>query len=220
MSWLTCLRISPKETRVPDLVSLGNIPNLAVLDLSDGQVAIDTKVSSFDERVMRTWAELAQSSGKLKQLRVILLGWQEHLSVWLFKYLNRFPLLRQVVITDCPKIHQKNRKEWEPFATEKGWAARHSKRSAKSLRPILNEPGFHVGAVSGVLSSRQESPARVNDTSSTRSEVPRPVLEFWLGTPRTWTHILDDFPSTRTIIFDRVEQQLPTQEIDGRQRYS
>ncbi|KAI9876857.1 MAG: hypothetical protein M1823_007200, partial [Watsoniomyces obsoletus] len=61
MRWLACLRISPKETRAADLISLSGISNLVILDLSDGQAAIDTKVSSLDERVFRTWAELAKT---------------------------------------------------------------------------------------------------------------------------------------------------------------
>lgn len=210
LSWLTCLRLSPKENRVSDLVALADMPNLAILDLSDGQVAIDIKVSSFDERVMRTWAELAEKEGKLKHLRVILLGWQEHVSPsWLFKHLSSFPLLRHVIITDCPRIHQKNRKEWEPIALERGWEARRAKRSAKSLRPMLNEQGFHVGAVSGLLFSDQEISSRTPGVDVTETHLTKPVLECWLGTPRAWTHILDDFPSTRTIFFDRVEGQTP-----------
>ncbi len=211
---MTCLRISPKENKVPDLVSLANIPNLAVLDLSDGQVAIDTKSSAFDERVMRTWAELADREGKLKHLRVILFGWQEHLSPsWLFKYLSSFPLLRHVIITDSPKMHQKNRKDWEPFALEQGWEARRAKRSAKSLRPILNEQGFHLGAVSGLLYSDPEMSSGRPDAKVTASQIAEPVLECWLGTPRAWTHILDDFPSTRTIFFDRAEQRLSKTDV-------
>jgi hypothetical protein len=158
-------------------------------------------VSSLDERVLRTWAELAKTEGRFKNLQAILLGWQEHISMWLFNYLSSFPSLRQVIITDCPKIHQKNRKDWEPIALEYGWEARHGKRSAKSLRPTLNERGFHLGAVSGLLWS--SSGIRKDEKDE---RVSRPVLEFWLGTPRTWTHILDDFPGTRTVFFDRPQQ--------------
>jgi hypothetical protein len=190
-SWWTCLRISPKETRVADLVSVSNISNLALLDLSDGQVTIDTKVSSFNERVMRTWAELAKTAGAFRELQVLLLGWQEHVSSWLFQYLQHFPKLRYVVLTDCPLLHQKNRKEWEPDAADCGWEARHAKRSAKTLKPILKEKDFHFGAVSGLLYLDEQV------------TMTRPVLETWLGNPRPWTHIVEDFPSTRTIFFER-----------------
>ena len=208
VSWLTCLRISPKETRTASLVGLARISNLAVLDLSDGQVAIDIKESSFDERVLRAWAELAETEGRLKHLRVIMLGWQEHvLPTWLFKYLGSFPLLRHVIITDCPKMHQKNRKDWEPQALDQGWMARHAKRSAKSLRPVLNEQGFHFGAVSGLLFPDGQADEEMKSADPIEFEVPRPVLECVLGTPKVWSHIVEDFPSTRTIFFDRVKPQ-------------
>ena len=204
LSWLTCLRISPKETRVADLVSLHQLSNLGVLDLSDGQITIDTKVSSFDERVMRTWAELAEAKKSFQYLQVLLLGWQEHVSMWLLKYLNSFPSLRQVVLTDCPNIHQKNRRNWEAGFLECGWEARRAKKSAKSLRPVFNEPGFHVGAVSGLLYLETNTPSSEYEKDDS-SRAGKPVLECWLGTPKTWTHILDDFPGTRTIFFDRVQ---------------
>lgn len=196
--WSTCLRISPKETRAADLVSVSSISNLALLDLSDGQVTIDTKNSSFDERVMRTWTELAETEGAFACLQALLLGWQENVSAWLFRYLRYFPSLRYIILTDCPLMHQKNRKEWEPFALDHGWEARHAKRSAKSLRPVLKQTGFHFGAVSGLL-----YPSTAEQNASVAEGVSNPILEVWLGTPKPWTHIVDDFPSTRTIFFDR-----------------
>lgn len=210
---MTCLRISPKETRVADLVSLSDITNLALLDLSDGQVLIDTKVSSFDERVMRTWAELAKTEGAFSHLRVVLLGWQEHVSTWLFQYLRSFPSLSHLIITDCPKIHQKNRKEWAQSALEYGWEARHGKRSAKFLRPVLNEPGFHLGAVSGLLSSTPDISGEVSGMEIGSSTFRKPLLECWLGTPRVWSHILDEFPGPRTIIFDRTYHTSPKPHV-------
>jgi hypothetical protein len=173
------------------MVSVSDIANLALLDLSDGQVTIDTKVSLFNERVMRTWSELVKTAGAFGELQILLLGWQENVSPWLFQYLQHFPKLRYVVLTDCPLLHQKNRKEWEPKALLWGWEARHAKRSAKRLKPFLKEKDFHSGAVSGLLYPEEQM------------EIERPVLEMWLGNPRPWTHIVDDFPSTRTIFFER-----------------
>ncbi|RMZ88014.1 hypothetical protein DV736_g4756, partial [Chaetothyriales sp. CBS 134916] len=196
--WLLALRLSPGETRIADLMLLGKVPNLAVLDLSDGQVSFNPQSSSFDERVLRAWSELA-SLGSFKQLRVLLLGWQVHVDQWLFDYLPFFPNLQQVMVTDCPKLHQKNRKEWEDTAADHGWEARHSKRSAKSLRPYIMEPNFALGAVSGLY------------YTTLHGAPSRPMLECWIGTPRKWMHILDDFPGTRTIYFDRVQDPLRTQ---------
>jgi hypothetical protein len=197
--WLVCLRISPKETRSADLASVANVTNLAILDLSDGQVTIDMKTSAFDERLMRSWAEVAASRRGFANLRVLLLGWQ-NLDTWLFKYLPFFPALSCVVITDSQKLTQRNRKDWESLAQAAGLEARHAKRSAKSLRPILDDLDFYRYSVSGFLFDESQPEGDPQPSPKHRH---RPVLECWLGTPRKWTHILEDFPSTRTIFFDR-----------------
>ena len=194
--WLTALRVSPKEVGVVDLVSLANVSNLAVLDLSDGQVSIDIKESAFNERVFRTWSDLGQA-GQFGRLCALLLGWQEHLGPWILRYLPCFPSLKHVIITDCPNMHQKNRKDWEDEALAFGWKARHAKKSAKSLRPILKEAAFPLGSVSGLYHL------------ATQSSTYRPILECWIGTPKKWTHILDDFPGTRTIFLDRIKKFAP-----------
>lgn len=200
--WLTCLRISPKETRTADLVLVANIHNLAILDLSDGQIAIDTKTSSFDERMMRSWAEIAQRRKGFLHLRVLMLGWQD-VGTWLFKYLPCFPALSRVVITDSQDLTQRNRKEWEPSALSAGYEARHAKKSAKSLRPVFDEPDFERCAVAGLLFEEIDKVKQSDDTPLAGMYPHHPVLECWLGTPRKWTHILEDFPGTRTVYFDR-----------------
>ena len=206
-SWLTCLRISPKETRTADLVAIANITNLTALDLSDGRVTIDTRVSAFDERVLRTWSELARSGRAFQHLRVLMFGWQEQLSFWLFKYLPSFPALERVIMTDCPHLHQRNRKDWEEIAFDAGFEARHAKKSAKGLRPILFDPEFQQGAISGLCYMKrgiENDPATpLEKYVDLGDDGQEPLLECWLGTPRTWNHIVDDFPGTKTIWFDR-----------------
>lgn len=205
LSWMTCLRSSPKQLATADLVSIHKITNLAVLDLSDGQITIDNKHSTFDERVMRTWAELASSRQAFQHLRVIMFGWQENLSEWIFKYTDQFPSLCQIIVTDCPRMHQKNRAEWEDVALGGGWEARHAKKSAKSLRPVLADPTFYSGSVSGCYYENLE---RLETLVVKRKPVitdPLPLLEVWIGSPRQWSHIVEDFPSTRTIVFDNIK---------------
>ena len=203
--WLTCLRASPKQLSTTDLIALHTISNLAVLDLSDGQVTVDIEISRFDERVMRTWAELARSRQAFQHLRVLLLGWQEHLADWIFKYADSFPSLCHIIATDCLRIHQRNRHVWESISQAAGWEARHAKRSAKSLRPIIGNEDFYVGSVSGCYYDSMELFSKLAHRQRPTLAQRLPILEVWLGTPRQWSHIVDDFPSHRTVFFENAK---------------
>ncbi|KAJ9638094.1 uncharacterized protein PV06_04923 [Exophiala oligosperma] len=205
LNWLACLRVSPKQMSATDMVSIHKVTNLVVLDLSDGQISLDNRTSPFDERIMRSWAELAEAGQAFQLLRVILFGWQEHICKWLFKYVDVFPSLCHVIVTDCPRMHQRNRREWEPFSTAAGWDARHAKRSAKDLRPIVERGEAGKGYVCGFY---DESQSVYEDLVHPRRPdlVERlPLLDTEIGTPRQWRHIVDDFPSTRTILFDNIK---------------
>lgn len=188
-------------------MSIHKITNLAVLDLSDGQVTIDNNHSTFDERVMRTWAELAMSREAFQHLRVIMFGWQETLSEWIFRYVDKFPSLCQIIVTDCPQMHQKNRGEWEDISKGAGWEARHAKKSAKSLRPIIGTQDFYFGSISGCYYESMELFENLAAKGKPTIKDTLPLLEAWIGTPRQWSHIVEDFPSTRTIMFDNIKTE-------------
>ncbi|EXJ67014.1 uncharacterized protein A1O5_09660 [Cladophialophora psammophila CBS 110553] len=205
--WFSCLRISPKEMAASSLMSIHTITNLAVLDLSDGQVTIDNEVSKFDERFLRSWAELARSREAFQHLRVILFGWQEHLSDWIFKYTDCFPSLCHIIITDCPRMHQKNRAMWELTSQAAGWEAMHAKKSAKSLRPIIGNQDFAFGSISGCYYDSMELFSQLVHNRRPNLADSRPLLELWIGNPRQWSHIVDDFPSTRTIFLENIKRQ-------------
>lgn len=210
-TFMTCLRISPKQLTTIDLVAIHKITNLAVLDLSDGQITIDQHFSKFDERTMRSWAEVAKAGQAFQHLRVILLGWQENLSDWIFKYVDDFPSLCHIIVTDCPRMHQKNRAVWEPVSQSAGWDARHAKRSAKSLRPVIADPDFHFGSVSGCFYESMELFGQLAHPRRPGVVDRKPLLEVWLGSPRQWSHIVDDFPANRTIFFENTKTQAWTE---------
>lgn len=207
-SWLTCLRVSPQQMSTTDLVAIHNIVNLAVLDLSDGQLTPVTGSPRFDERVFRSWADLARSGQAFQHLRVILFGWQDTLSDWIFKYLDDFPSLCRVLITDCPRMHQRNRGAWEPIAQAAGWEARHAKRSAKDLRPVVQ--GWKRETSGYITGCYDESMGLFHDLAHPKRPdmvERKPLLEMWLHHPRAWTHIVEDFPSTRTIYLENIKTQ-------------
>lgn len=197
--------MSPNQLTPVDIVSIHTITNLVVLDLSDGQATIDNAFSKFDERIMRSWADLAASGQAFQHLRVMMFGWQDNLSTWIFKYVDRFPSLCHIIITDCYQMHQRNRGDWEPISQAAGWEARHAKRSAKSLRPIIGDRDFYFGSVSGCYYDSLELFSSLGHPRRPDLLDRLPALEVWLGTPRQWSHIVDDFPSTRTIFFENTK---------------
>ena len=171
---------------VQDLVSLHSITNLVVLDLSDTGVEHGSITSNFDERVMRSWAQLAASGQAFQQLRVLMFGWQGNLSDWIFNYTSSFPSLCYVIITECPKMHQTNRADWEPAAQAAGWNGRYAKRSVKSLRPIIGNADFHPGSVTGCFYESQDLFAQLAHRQRPPVVQRLPLLEFWIGTPKQW----------------------------------
>ena len=200
--WLICLRVSPKQVTVPDLVSISSISNLSVLDLSDGQLYIENRESTFDQRVMRSWAEMARSGRAFGQLRVLLLGWQEKVDDSIFEWLTAFPRLNMLVLTDCRWLHHKNHKDWEELAWSHDWDFLPTKRGVKHLRSLLDDRSFYVGNVSNMhYESVQLSNA---DGVSASPVAKRALLECWLGTPRIWNHVIDEFPGTRTVILQKL----------------
>ncbi|ETI29569.1 hypothetical protein G647_02022 [Cladophialophora carrionii CBS 160.54] len=215
LKWLTCLRVCPQQLLTQDLVSVHTITNLAVLDVSNTGNEYSEVGSSFDERLMLSWTQLAASGQAFQHLRVLMFGWQATLDRWIFKYTQRFPSLCHIIVTDCPHMHQKNRAVWEKASQTAGWEARHAKRSAKSLRPIIRSEHFHAGSISGCYYESQDLFSQLAHSRRPILTQQLPILEIWLGTPRPWSHIVDDFPGHRTIWFDRVStpRQMGTEEI-------
>lgn len=213
--WLTCLRISPKQLPVSDLVSMSNVSNLTVLDLSDGQHSIENRDSTFDIRVMRSWSELARAGRAFQNLRVLMLGWQEKVDTWIFDFLDDFPKLRLLIISRCRNFDHKNHRDWEENAWSHHWTFIPSKRGVKHLRTLLDDKSLYKGKVSGMHHESGRDPLDPDSQHSTAPNVP--LLEVWLGTPRAWTHILDEYAGTGTIVFrkKRYERNASGKQISG-----
>lgn len=215
LDWLTCLRISPKYADKADLVKIAGISNLAILDLSDNLATVELSPSNFDERIFRTWAELAFQGGAFKHLRALLFGWQPAISTWIFKYLDSFPALRLLIVTACPEFGQSNRKAWEPIATQAHWEARHAKKSVQLMRTVINEESFYFGAVSSML---------FDATIFGAKTVKKPVLECWLGGPPAWENVQTVFPkATQTVWLEKVDDAMtssapPQKVVDQNKR--
>ena len=214
VKWLTCLRVAPKQMSTQDLVSIHTITNLVVLDLTDTNYQAEMVVSNFDERLMMSWAQLAFAGEAFQHLRVLMFGWQENLSEWIFNYSHRFPSLCYIIVTECPNMHQNNRADWETTSRAAGWEARHAKRSVKSLRPIIGNTDFYPGSVSGCYYKSEELFAELAHSKKPKLVQRLPLLEAWIGALRPWSHIVEEFPkSTQTIFFENIKTR-SQEELD------
>lgn len=164
-------------------------------------------------RVMRSWSELAGSGRAFQNLRVLMLGWQEKVDSWIFDFLDDFPKLRLLVVSRCRNFDHKNHRDWEDHAWSHHWTFMPSKRGVKQLRTLLDDKSLYKGKIAGMHHESGRDPADFDSPHSTAPNIP--LLEVWLGTPRAWTHIMDEYAGTGTIYFrkKRHENANPSKKI-------
>lgn len=111
-SWATRLNIWTEFARVPELVKLADVTNLVSLEVNTSrdtpELLQDQEVVSLNDRVLRTWSELAKTSGAFKYLRVLRLYHQRELTEQAFCYLSRLPALEYCVLAMCDQMTQKS----------------------------------------------------------------------------------------------------------------
>ncbi|KAL4936519.1 hypothetical protein BDV06DRAFT_233334 [Aspergillus oleicola] len=109
MSWRVVLTLAASYARVPELVGISEVKNLVALDIATpanpDALPDDTQiqVTALTDRIIRSWSELAQTTGAFAHLRVLILRHQ-NLSKVSLDYLRAFPSLQYVVTFDCPGL--------------------------------------------------------------------------------------------------------------------
>ncbi|PWY76256.1 hypothetical protein BO70DRAFT_93032 [Aspergillus heteromorphus CBS 117.55] len=110
MGWRVVLTLAASHARVPELVEISSIRNLAALEIATpkhAQPVLDEAVSplaALSDRIVRTWSELAAASGAFAHLRVLVLAQQTELSGLALRYLRAFPSLQLIMVLDCPGL--------------------------------------------------------------------------------------------------------------------
>ncbi|PKY04144.1 hypothetical protein P168DRAFT_327127 [Aspergillus campestris IBT 28561] len=112
-SWDVVLTVCGAYARVPEMVEMAHVKNLAALEIDSlererglGPAPADpeTPVARLNDRIVRTWSELVRGSGAFARLRVLRLQHQTELTGAALRYLRGFPALRMVVLYDCPGV--------------------------------------------------------------------------------------------------------------------
>ncbi|KAJ9297751.1 hypothetical protein DTO271G3_3972 [Paecilomyces variotii] len=124
LNWGVSLFLSTIYARTPDLVGISRIKNLVALDVSTPlHPSFDTLEESLtavalNDRIIRTWCELARNSGAFRHLRILRLTHQDDISETLFEYLAVLPCLRMLIVRDCKSLGTASSKA---FAGRYGW---------------------------------------------------------------------------------------------------
>ncbi|KAE8141986.1 hypothetical protein BDV38DRAFT_278771 [Aspergillus pseudotamarii] len=110
LKWQLVLNLATSFARVPELVGISKIRNLAALEVATPphdetpEYDTETPVTALSDRIIRSWSELVHTSGAFAHLRVLKLCHQD-LSGVVLRYLRTFPSLQVIVAYGCPGIH-------------------------------------------------------------------------------------------------------------------
>lgn len=108
-SWAARLNIWTEFARVPELVELADVTNLVSLEVNTSSHLLelqDHEVASLNDRIIRTWSELAETTGAFKHLQVMRLYQQRELTEQSFRYLSKLPALEYCVLAVCDRMTQ------------------------------------------------------------------------------------------------------------------
>ncbi|RMJ23068.1 hypothetical protein PHISP_06073 [Aspergillus sp. HF37] len=110
LRWRLALTVATEYARIPELVEIAALKNIVALEvispphaqsISDSEGA---SMATLNNRVVRTWSELAQSSGAFAYLSILRLHHQTELSGVALHYMRDFPSLRFIIVHNCPGV--------------------------------------------------------------------------------------------------------------------
>lgn len=178
LHWGVALTLSTEFARTPELVEIANVKNIVALEISTtlskpqpDQDEDAAPVAVLDDRIIRTWSELAQTSGAFRYLRVLRVYHQEKLSPIIFQYFRVFPSLRVLVVQDCRGLTAESAKE---AAETYGWEVGTqppSKDNKEETEIYDSDTVYECYEASDTLLDGEE-PSIDRDT---------PILDFQLG---------------------------------------
>ncbi|GAQ11135.1 hypothetical protein ALT_8456 [Aspergillus lentulus] len=110
LSWRLVLTLTPSFGRVPELVEIANIKNLVALEITTPLQVMpmldssEPHIAGLNDRITRTWSELAETSGAFTHLRILRLYRQPDLTPVGIRYLSALPGLCLIIAHGCPNL--------------------------------------------------------------------------------------------------------------------
>lgn len=129
LHWRVVLSLGATFVTVTELVDIANLPNLVALEICSSPGSIsgprdpsnpDLEVAGLEDRIVRTWSELAQSKGAFAHLRVLRLSYQKCLTKRVLDYLAQLPALEFLITSECDRISchaRRDMHDWEVSAS-------------------------------------------------------------------------------------------------------
>ncbi|KAJ5122597.1 hypothetical protein N7448_003731 [Penicillium atrosanguineum] len=106
-SWQAMLAISSTHATTADLVAIGNLKNLVAMDIyptnriPKPEDIDEGRGQGLDDRILRTWLEVAETTGSLQQLRFLRLVNQPRVTIQALELLAKLPNLQHVALMGC-----------------------------------------------------------------------------------------------------------------------
>jgi hypothetical protein len=110
LSWRLVLTLTPSFGRVPELVEIANIKNLVALEIATPLQVMpmldssEPQIAGLNDRIARTWSELAETSGAFTHLHILRLYCQPDLTPVGIRYLSALPGLCFIIAHGCPNL--------------------------------------------------------------------------------------------------------------------
>lgn len=129
-SWQAMLAISSTHATTVDLVAIGNLKNLVALDVYPTKRAPkpedmdEGRGLGLDDRILRSWLEVAEATGSLQQLRFLRLVNQPRVTTQALEILAKLPNLKHVALMGCPKFQKIGHSDRDHFGE---WVASKSR---------------------------------------------------------------------------------------------
>lgn len=215
-NWRTVFAISTAHATTADLVAIGNLKNLVALDIypaiSRGPKPEDIdegKGRGLEDRIVRSWLEVAEAAGSLQQLRILRLHNQPRLTTKALWMLEKLPNLREAFISECAAFGEVIQK----LNTQRngvrlgGWIARRinlvrADHEALAQAQIIRDPLVDVYKDALDTDTRSENNDRGQNPPSLGPDIP--ILEFMLS----FAHRGTQYDASQVIHLTRAPQSI------------
>lgn len=163
LRWRLVLTVASEFARVPELVEISTLKNLVALEIISPPRSLaisddeDVPMTTLNDRVVRTWSDLARFSGTFAHLCILRLYHQTDLSRVALHYMRDFPSLRFIIVHNCPGLVSSD-------CTGDGWEV--------AAIPELLDPTSFYGCYTAMTDIGERSDTMSQDI---------PLLDFQIG---------------------------------------